>query len=50
MPGKAKTILLFVITAIAYITIGKAPGIIPGRNRDLETSIATSIIIEGRDV
>jgi hypothetical protein len=50
MPGKAKTILLFIITAIAYVTIGKAPGIIPGRNRDLETSIAMNIVVEGRDV
>jgi hypothetical protein len=50
MPENTKTIFLFVVTAIAYITIGKAPGIIPVRNRDLEAWIATSITVEGRDL
>ncbi len=50
MPENTKTIFLFVITAIAYITFGKAPGIAPVRNRDLDAVIAASITIEDRAI
>lgn len=49
MPQTTKTVLLFIMTIVAYVTIGKAPGIAPVRNRDIEASIARSIAAEGRD-
>jgi hypothetical protein len=50
MPASIKTTLLFLVTAIAYLTIGKAPGMIPVRNRDLEMTIASNITVEDRDI
>ena len=49
MPSSIKTTILFSITLVAYITLGKAPGSMPVRNRDLETSIAARVLIEDRD-
>ncbi len=50
MTSTTRTRLLLIFTAIAFITHGRAPGMIPFRNPNLETSIATSISIENRDI
>jgi hypothetical protein len=39
----SRIILQFIFTSIAFITLGKAPGAIPVRNRDLESSVTVWI-------